>query len=297
MVILGLVGFGAQMVDGSLGMGFGATSTTLLLAVGTNPALASATVNLTQIGTTLASGASHWRFGNVDWDVVRRIVIPGGVGAFAGALFLTSLSIGAAVPLMAGILVALGAYILVRFTVAALPLDKLGMPLRSRFLTPLGFVAGFVNGTAGGGWGPVNTSALLATGRLEPRKIVGSVGTSEFVVASCASLGFLLGLGLGGIDFTWVAAMLIGGVIAAPIAAWLVKRIPARVLGSAVGGLIVLLNARTLMSEHGFGLAGGVRATVVVTVLVVWGTAVAYAIKAHREATARESVSAPSGPA
>jgi preprotein translocase SecF subunit len=115
LVLLGLVGLAAQLVDGSLGMGFGATSTTLLLAMGTSPALASATVHLTQIGTTLASGLSHWRFGNLDWRVVRRIGIPGGIGAFVGATFLSSLSTAAATPLMAGVLFVLGLYILIRF--------------------------------------------------------------------------------------------------------------------------------------------------------------------------------------
>lgn len=281
LVVLGIVGFGAQMVDGSLGMGFGATSTTMLLAFGTNPALASATVNLTQIGTTLASGISHWRFGNVDWSLVRRIVIPGGIGAFAGAIFLTRLSMDAAVPLMASILVVLGAYILVRFTLAGIPLGKIGLPLRARFLTPLGFTAGFVNGTAGGGWGPVNTSTLMATGRLEPRRVVGSVSTSEFVVSVCASVGFLAGLGLSGIDFSWVAMMLLGGVIAAPIAAWLVRHIPGRVLGSAVGGLIVILNVRTLMSDHGLGVDDGVKALVYVLVVAVWSAALVHAVRAH----------------
>ena len=120
LVLLALVGLGAQLVDGSLGMAYGVTSTTLLLAIGTNPAAASATVHLAEIGTTLVSGASHWRFGNVDWKVVAKIGIPGAVGAFAGATFLSSLSTEAAAPLMSIILLALGLYILTRFTVSGL---------------------------------------------------------------------------------------------------------------------------------------------------------------------------------
>ena len=154
LLLLALVGLGAQLVDGSLGMAYGVTSTTLLLAVGTNPAAASATVHLAEIGTTLISGVSHWRFGNVDWGVVFKIGIPGAIGAFAGATFLSSLSTESAAPLMSIILLALGAYVLARFTVAGLPKDKLGKPLRKRFLTPLGVVAGFVDSTGGGGWGP-----------------------------------------------------------------------------------------------------------------------------------------------
>ena len=105
---LALVGLGAQLVDGSLGMAYGVTSTTLLLAIATNPAAASATVHLAEIGTTLASGAAHWRFGNVDWRVVAKIGIPGAVGAFAGATLLASLSTDVAAPMMSLILLALG---------------------------------------------------------------------------------------------------------------------------------------------------------------------------------------------
>ncbi|NDL57324.1 sulfite exporter TauE/SafE family protein [Phytoactinopolyspora mesophila] len=290
LVMLGLVGFGAQMVDGSLGMGFGATSTTLLLAMGTSPALASATVHLTQIGTTLASGLSHWRFGNLDWRVVRRIGIPGGIGAFVGATFLSSLSTAAATPLMAGVLFVLGLYILIRFTAAGVPVANLGKPLRNRFLAPLGLVAGFVNATAGGGWGPISTSTLLASGRIEPRKVVGSVGTSEFMVATSASAGFLLGLGFSGVEFSWVALMLVGGVTAAPIAAWLVRHIPPRILGSAVGGLIVLLNSRTLLSEHAFDASSDVRSSVYVVVMVVWAAAVVHVVRVHRRQLGQELV-------
>src|SRR5919107_2938957 len=117
LVLLALVGLGAQLVDGSLGMAYGVTSTTLLLAIGTNPAAASATVHLAEIGTTLVSGAAHWRFGNVDWKVVAKIGIPGALGAFAGATFLSSLSTEIAAPVMSLILLALGFYILTRFTV------------------------------------------------------------------------------------------------------------------------------------------------------------------------------------
>jgi uncharacterized protein len=290
LVMLGLVGFGAQMVDGSLGMGFGATSTTLLLAMGTAPALASATVHLTQIGTTLASGVSHWRFGNLDWGVVRRIGIPGGIGAFIGATFLSSLSTTAATPLMAAVLFALGLYILIRFTAAGVPVANLGKPLRSRFLAPLGLVAGFVNATAGGGWGPISTSTLLASGRIEPRKVVGSVGTSEFMVATSASAGFLLGLGFHGVQFSWVALMLLGGVIAAPIAAWLVRHIPARILGSAVGGLIVLLNSRTLLSEHAIDASSEVRGSVYVVVMIAWVAAVVHVVRIHRRQREQELI-------
>jgi len=281
LVLLGLVGLAAQLVDGSLGMAYGVTSTTLLLAIGTNPAAASATVHLAEIGTTLASGLSHWRFGNVDWTVVRRIAIPGAIGAFTGATVLSTLSTDVAAPIMSGILLALGLYILALFTLRGMPRRNLGKPVRRRFLGPLGLLAGFVDATGGGGWGPVGTPALLASGRLEPRKVIGSIDTSEFIVAVAASIGFLVGLGSESIDFSWVAVLLLGGVIAAPIAAWLVRYVPPRILGAAVGGVIILTNTRTILKSDWVEAAGGVRGVVYMVVAVVWVAALTFSIRAY----------------
>ena len=283
LILLALVGLGAQFVDGSLGMAYGVTSTTLLLAIGTNPAAASATVHLAEIGTTLVSGVSHWRFGNVDWKVVLRIGVPGALGAFAGATFLSSLSTETAAPVMSLILLALGIYILVRFTTFGLPRGNLGKPLRKRFLAPLGVVAGFVDSTGGGGWGPVGTPAILASGRLEPRKTIGSIDTSEFLVAVAASLGFFFGIGSENINFAWVAALLAGGIIAAPAAAWLVRHIPPRVLGSAVGGIIVLTNVRTLLRSDWIDASDSVRYTSYAVIYAVWAAALAYSILQYRK--------------
>ena len=282
LLLLAIVGFFAQLVDGSLGMAYGVTSTTLLLAIGTNPAAASATVHLAEIGTTLASGASHWKFGNVDWKVVLKIGIPGAVGAFAGATFLSSLDTSVASPLMSLILLVLGVYVLIRFTVWGLRRDRLGHPLRSRFLAPLGVFAGFVDATGGGGWGPVGTPAILASGRLEPRKVIGSIDTSEFLVSVAASLGFLLALGSQGVDFAWVGALLLGGLVAAPIAAWLVRRVPPRVLGSAVGGVIVLTNTRTLLRSDWIDAPDATRYVVYALIYAAWAAAVAWSVRAHR---------------
>jgi uncharacterized membrane protein YfcA len=283
LLLLALVGLGAQLVDGSLGMAYGVTSTTLLLAIGTNPAAASATVHLAEIGTTLASGFSHWKFGNVDWKIVVKIGIPGAFGAFAGATFLSSLSTETAAPLMAVILLLLGLYVLIRFTVKGLPKTTLGKPLRKRFLAPLGVVAGFVDSTGGGGWGPVGTPAILASGRLEPRKTIGSIDTSEFLVAVAASIGFIIGIGSEGVNFTWVVALLIGGLIAAPIAAWLVRHIPPRVLGSLVGGVIVLTNTRTLLRSDWIDASDGVRYTFYAVIYLAWAAAIAYSFNEYRK--------------
>ncbi|MEV6488412.1 sulfite exporter TauE/SafE family protein [Actinoplanes sp. NPDC051633] len=288
LILLALVGLGAQLVDGSLGMAYGVTSTTLLLAIGTNPAAASATVHLAEIGTTLVSGVSHWRFGNVDWKVVLKIGVPGAIGAFAGATFLSGLSTETAAPLMAVILLVLGLYVLIRFTTQGLPKGHLGKPLRKRFLAPLGLVAGFVDSTGGGGWGPVGTPAILASGRLEPRKTIGSIDTSEFLVAIAASIGFIIGIGSEGVNFAWVAALLAGGVIAAPIAAWLVRHIPPRVLGSAVGGVIILTNTRTLLRSDWIDAPDATRYSVYAVIYVVWAAALAYSISQYRKNAAEE---------
>ncbi|WP_432505658.1 sulfite exporter TauE/SafE family protein [Kineococcus arenarius] len=284
--LLALVGLLAQLVDGSLGMAYGVTSTTLLLVVGASPAAASATVHLAEIGTTLASGAAHWRFGNVDWRVVVRVGVPGAVGAFLGATVLSSLPTDVAAPVISAVLLLLGVYVLLRSAVARFDERSLHRPLRRRFLAPLGLFAGFVDATGGGGWGPVGTPALLASGRLEARKVIGSVDTSEFLVAVAASAGFLVGLGSQGIAWTWVLALLLGGLIAAPIAAWLVRYAPPHVLGSAVGAVIVLTNSRTLLRSDAVGATDPVRWAVYALVLVVGALAVAHSVRRHRR-TAR----------
>ncbi|WP_228978180.1 sulfite exporter TauE/SafE family protein [Streptomyces sp. DH12] len=297
LVLLALAGLGAQLVDGALGMAYGVTSTSLLLAFGTHPATASATVHLAEIGTTLASGAAHWRFGNVDWQVVARIGVPGAAGAFAGATFLSGLSTDLAAPVTALLLLGLGLYVLGRFTLLGLPTGNLGKPLRRRFLAPLGVAAGFLDATGGGGWGPVGTPALLAGGRLEPRKVIGSIDTSEFLVAVAASLGFLVGLGERGVDATWAAALLAGGLVAAPVAAWLVRHLPARVLGAGVGGLIVVTNARTLLRSEAVAAGDAARWAVYALVCAVWAAALTHALRAHRRERAAAGTVAVGAPA
>jgi uncharacterized membrane protein YfcA len=297
LIVLALAGLGAQLVDGSLGMGYGVTSTTLLLALGTNPAAASATVHLAEIGTNLASGVSHWRFGNVDWAVVGKIGVPGAVGAFAGATVLSNLSTEIAAPVMQLILLALGLYLLARFTLRGIDGRHLGKPMRKRFLAPLGLAAGFVDATGGGGWGPVSTPAILASGRLEPRKTIGSIDTSEFLVSVAASLGFLFALGDQGIDVGWVVALLVGGLIAAPIAAWLVRYVPPRLLGAGVGGMIVLTNVKSLMTSDWIDAGAPVRYSVYAVVYLVWAAAVGWSFREHRKDRARESAAAESAAA
>lgn len=280
LIVLGLIGFAAQLVDGALGMAYGATSSTLVLSAGYSPVVASASVHLAELGTTLASGASHWRFGNVDWRTVRRIGIPGAIGAFAGAIVLGRISAEAAKPWMAALLLVLGLYIFGRFCFRAVARRDGRRYVRGRFLVPLGLVGGFVDATGGGGWGPVTTPTLLASGRMEPRKVIGSVDTSEFLVALAASAGFLLALGSEVIAWHVLGGLLIGGVVAAPLAAWLVRKVTPRLLGALVGGFIVLINARTLFGV--MGEAPALRGSTYVAIVAVWLVGVAVVVRSHR---------------
>ena len=267
------MGLLAQLVDGSLGMGYGVTSSTLLILAGLTPAAASASVHFSELGTNIASGLSHWKLRNVDWRVVGRIAGPGAVGAFLGATVLSSLSTEAAAPVMSTILVLLGVYILVRFILGFKPAIKKQLTLK--FLAPLGLFAGFVDATGGGGWGPVATPALLADGRMEPRKVIGSVDTSEFAVSAAASLGFLIGLGAAGINWSFALALLIGGLIAAPLAAYLVRVAPAHLLGVAVGGIILLTNSRTLLKSFDVSTPGRFVAYGLIVLVTVLGLSIA----------------------
>jgi uncharacterized membrane protein YfcA len=282
LVLFAFAGLLAQLVDGTLGMAFGVTSSTTLVAMGTAPAVASAAVHMAEVGTALASGVSHWRFRNIDWRTVGILAVPGALGAVLGAYVLTSLSTSFAQVWITTILLVLGLYVLIRF--AFLKLGKLITSKRpgARFLGPLGLIAGFVDATGGGGWGPVATTTLLSSGRLEPRKVVGSVDTSEFIVALAASAGFFLSLsGEQNLNYTVVLGLMLGGVLAAPVAAWLVRHMPPRVLGAAAGGLIVLTNARTLLKAVDASVALTVGAYV--GIVALWAAGLFAAIRSLRE--------------
>ena len=292
LVLLALVGLAAQLVDGSLGMGYGVTSATLLVAAGIGPAAASAAIHFSELGTTLVSGLSHHALGNTDWRTVGVLALPGFVGAFAGATLLVNLDADVAIPVVASILIVLGTYVTYRYL--APRRLQFGPRPDARFLAPLGLFAGAVDTVGGGGWGPVGTSTLLASGRLEPRKVVGSVDTAEFVVAVGGSLGFLVGLGAHGIEWAYVLALMVGGVVAAPIAALLVRHLPARVLGVAAGGLIVLTNLQTLADwADASGVTEGLLASMVFTLWVLW---TAWAVKLEQPAEPSDpQVAAPVG--
>jgi uncharacterized membrane protein YfcA len=282
LLVLGFVGLLAQLIDGSLGMAYGVTSSTLLLATGVAPAAASAAVHFSEIGTSLVSGFSHHKLGNVDWRTVGILAVPGFVGAFAGATFLSSLPADTAKPWVAGLLLGLGVYVIYRFLVLGGRRPTFKTRPSARFLMPMGLVGGTLDSIGGGGWGPVGTTTLLSSGRLEPRKVVGSIDTSEFVVAVGGSLGFILALGSQGIEWSYAIALLAGGVIAAPIAAWLVKKLAPRVLGVAAGGLIVLTNSKTIAETLGASDTGVIVIAAVVGAL--WISGIVWAVRQERRA-------------
>jgi uncharacterized protein len=297
-IMLALAGLGAQLVDGSLGMAYGVSSTTLLLFVGVAPALASAAVHIAEVGTTAVSGISHASFGNVDWSKIVWMAVPGGIGAFAGASALVWASTmeataGYVQPVVAIFLFSLGAYVLARFAFRRTERPVNVRPVSRLFLTPLGLVAGFLDAMGGGGWGPISTPTLMSSGRMEPRKIIGTVDTSEFVVALCASLGFLFSLTFAQIPWQVVGALLVGGVVAAPLAAWIVKMLPTRILGTAVGGVILLVNMQTFFEA--VGLEGTLARVGYFLIVAIWAAAIAFAIVAIRRD--RRAVAAEGQPA
>ena len=186
-----LAGGLAQLVDGTLGMGFGVTSATALLFMGVAPVTASAATHAAKLPTTLISGLSHWRVGNVDTAVLLRVALPGAVGGFLGAVVLTNVSLASSRAWMSGLLIFFGLVIFARFGlgVRLIPTPQSGHT--ARWLSPIGLLGGFVDATGGGGWGPVVTPSLMPVTRHEPRKVVGTVNAAEFVVAVSVSLGFL----------------------------------------------------------------------------------------------------------
>jgi uncharacterized membrane protein YfcA len=152
-------------------------------------------------------------------------------------------------------------------------------------------IAGFLDAAGGGGWGPISTPTLLSSGRMEPRKIIGTVDTSEFVVALCASLGFLFSLTFAEIPWQVVGALLLGGIFAAPLAAFIVRLLPARILGTAVGGVILIVNMKTFFEA--IGVSGGAAIVAYVLIVGVWVAALASAIASIRRDRALGTESQP----
>lgn len=235
-----LVGLLAQLIDGALGMAYGLVSSSILLAMGLPPAVASATVHTAEVVTTGASAASHAWFGNVRWRLFRQLAIPGAIGGILGATVLANVPGEVIRPYVNFYLLVLGVMVLLRAFGKRLSRHQV------HHSGVLGFVAGLLDSIGGGGWGPLATSTLIARGGAV-RGTIGSVNAAEFVVTVCvaATLAFHIGIQ----HWSIVLGLLAGGVVAAPMAAWLVRHLPEKAVLVAVGALIVLISAGQLLQR------------------------------------------------
>ena len=234
-----LVGAAAQLVDGSIGMAYGVTATSILMSQGITPAVASAAVHAAEVFTTAASGAAHWRLGNIKWDLVKRLAIPGVIGAAAGAMLLSHVPGRTIQPFVSAYLLCLGGLIIWRAVRLHVP-DAAKAP--SVFL---GLVGGFLDAVGGGGWGAMVTTTLIAN-RNEPRYAIGSASLAEFFVTAVATATFIVTIGLS----LWpvILGLVAGGVLAAPFAALVARHVPARPIMLLVGVVVIALSARNLMA-------------------------------------------------
>jgi uncharacterized membrane protein YfcA len=273
-LLVALAGFVASLVDGALGMGFGPTSSTILLGTGLSPAAVSTTVNLAKVATGLSAAISHWRFENIDHRLVVRMAIPGMAGALIGVTVLANVDGDDLRPVLAMLLLLVGVRILVRFSqMRPSAPDRTAAPpsIEVRGVTVVAATGGVTNGLVGA-WGPVVTPFLLHRG-LPPRFAVGSVNTAEVAVAVVAAGSLLASVGGDGIEAATVIAMLVGGVLASPLAAWLIKFLPPRPLGVAVAALLLVTNVRELAGWLDVGAVRWVAYAVValaVATAAVW---------------------------
>ncbi len=235
-LLIGLVGFLAQLVDGALGMAYGTVSVSVLLAMGVTPANASAAVHSAQIFTCAASSLSHILHRNVLWPMVWRLALPGVFGAAIGAVLLVQMDQDAIRPWIAAYLSSLGVLILYR---VIRPSATRRPRATDRASLPVGFLGGFADSVGGGGWGPIATSTLVSRGH-EPRYTVGSVNVAEFIVKTASAATFFTVLGLTHLHI--VLPLIVGGMIAAPFGGYLARVIPARILMMMIGGLILCLS-------------------------------------------------------
>jgi hypothetical protein len=241
LILFALFGAVAQAVDGSLGMGFGVTSTSLLLSLGVGSALASASVHMAELATTCISGISHFRIGNVEKRLFWPLLVSGVAGAVAGTLSAVTFQDAPAIRVVvAGILLVLGILIVARFARSRPRIHAVPSPRR---LLLIGFPAAFIDALGGGGWGPIATPSLVMSD-VDPAKAVGTVNAVEFFVTLTISAVFLATL--PAIDWQVAVPLAVGAAVTAPFAAFATKRMPTRVLGTAVGVVIILLSARTI---------------------------------------------------
>lgn len=232
-----VIGFAAQLVDGALGMAYGVTASSLLLGFGVPPAVSSATVHAAECFTTGASAISHHAFGNIDRKLFRRLLLPGMLGAGIGAYVLSQVDGAVLKPWVAGYLLLMGIVILSKAFRELVPREV------TSHVSTVGFIGALLDAMGGGGWGPIVASNLIARGH-ELRLTVGSVNAVEFFVTLTASLVFLLTMGVS--HWGIVLGLALGGVVAAPFGAWLVRFVKPRFLMPVVGVLVIGLSIRTL---------------------------------------------------
>ena len=230
-------GFVAQLIDGALGMAYGVSASSLLMAFGVPPAAASATVHAAECFTTGASGLSHHAFGNVDRVLFRRLLIPAVIGAVIGAYLLSSIG-DVLKPWVSGYLLIMGLVIVAKAFTRVPPRNV------TTHLAPLGFFGALLDSMGGGGWGPIVASNLIVRGN-DVRITVGSVNAVEFFVTLAASITFFLTIGLT--HWGIILGLAIGGVIAAPFGGWAAKRIPHKPFMILVGVLVTIVSARNLL--------------------------------------------------
>jgi uncharacterized membrane protein YfcA len=235
-----LGGFIAQMIDGALGMAYGVTATTFLLSVGITPAAASASVHASEVFTSGVSGYMHLKFGNVNSKLFKTLVIPGIIGAIFGAYILSSLEdyAGYIKPIVSIYTLILGAVIIKKALVKRIqkkPTKRLGI---------LAFFGAYLDSIGGGGWGPIVSSTLIASGR-HPKYTIGSVNLTEFFVSLASSITFFTVIGLG--YWQVIFGLILGGVIAAPIAAKLANKIPVKSMMILVGLVVIIVSIRQII--------------------------------------------------
>lgn len=234
-----LVGIGAQLVDGSLGMGYGATATSFLLTLGVPPAVSSTSVHLSEMFTTGASAISHFKFKNINKKLFKTLLIPGVIGSIVGAYLLSDVIDGNVIkPYISGYMVVLGCIIVSK------GIKKNNVKKPTKRLGVLAIFGGFMDAVGGGGWGPIVTSTLIGRGR-DPRYTIGSVNAAEFAVAFASGVTFLLFEGIN--SWQVVVGLMLGGMIAAPLGAYLVNKVNRRPLMIIVGLLVIFLGLRVVL--------------------------------------------------
>lgn len=248
-----VVGFLAQLVDGALGMAYGVISSTVLLSLGVSPAAASASVHAAELFTTAASGTAHVYNRNIDWKLFRRLVPFGILGGLLGTYVLTSFDGDLIRPFVAFYLSAIGLYLVWRsFT------HRPSRPVNGALVPPLATAGGFLDAAGGGGWGPIVTTGLLGAGG-QPRYVIGTVNSAEFLISLSVSLAFLFALLTGhweeadgfGTYLTAVLGLIAGGIVAAPFAGYFVRVVSPDTLLRIVGVLIVVLGLTQAWSLFG----------------------------------------------